>query len=67
MRAAQALKPSGCRRGGFVRRSKGKRPSLSIEITRACPLRFPGCYTYDDAHLGGGMILQVSTMAKDKK
>ena len=24
---------------------KGERPSLSIEITRECPLRCPGCYT----------------------
>jgi MoaA/NifB/PqqE/SkfB family radical SAM enzyme len=32
---------------------KGERPSLSIEITRECPLKCPGCYAYDDAHLGG--------------
>ena len=37
---------------------KGERPSLSIEITRECPLRCPGCYAYDDAHLGGGMMLR---------
>src|ERR1700760_1881364 len=36
----------------------GRRPSLSIEITRECPLRCPGCYAYDDAHLGGGMTLR---------
>jgi sulfatase maturation enzyme AslB (radical SAM superfamily) len=36
----------------------GERPSLSIEITRECPLRCPGCYAYDDAHLGGGMTLR---------
>jgi MoaA/NifB/PqqE/SkfB family radical SAM enzyme len=30
----------------------GRRPSLSIEITRECPLRCPGCYAYDPAHLG---------------
>ncbi len=35
---------------------KGERPSLSIEITRECPLRCPGCYAYDDAHLGGGGV-----------
>ena len=29
---------------------------LSIEITRECPLRCPGCYAYDDAHLGGGGV-----------
>jgi sulfatase maturation enzyme AslB (radical SAM superfamily) len=37
---------------------KGEQPSLSIEITRACPLRCPGCYAYDDAHLGGGVTLR---------
>jgi MoaA/NifB/PqqE/SkfB family radical SAM enzyme len=37
---------------------KGGRPSLSIEITRECPLRCPGCYAYDDAHLGGGKTLR---------
>ncbi len=35
---------------------KGERPSLSIEITRECPLKCPGCYAYDDAHLGGGGV-----------
>ena len=38
---------------------KGERPSLSIEITRECPLRCPGCYAYDDAHLGGGETLRT--------
>src|SRR5258708_4602299 len=37
---------------------RGERPSLSIEITRECPLRCPGCYAYDDAHLGGGITLR---------
>jgi len=32
---------------------KGHRPSLSIEITKECPLRCPGCYAFDPAHLGG--------------
>ncbi len=32
----------------------GRRPSMSIEITRECPLRCPGCYAYGDAHLGEG-------------
>jgi MoaA/NifB/PqqE/SkfB family radical SAM enzyme len=40
---------------------RGYRPSLSIEITRECPLRCPGCYAYGDEHLGGGVTLrQVS-------
>lgn len=30
----------------------GRRPSLSIEITRECPLRCPGCYAYNEHHLG---------------
>ena len=39
----------------------GYRPSLSIEITRECPLRCPGCYAYGDEHLGGDVTLrQVS-------
>jgi MoaA/NifB/PqqE/SkfB family radical SAM enzyme len=37
---------------------KGERPSLSIEITRECPLQCPGCYAYNDAHLGGGATLR---------
>ncbi len=31
----------------------GKVPMLSIEVTRECPLRCPGCYAYGDSHLGG--------------
>lgn len=37
---------------------KGEQPSLSIEITKECPLKCPGCYAYDDAHLGGGQTLR---------
>jgi sulfatase maturation enzyme AslB (radical SAM superfamily) len=37
---------------------KGERPSLSIEITRECPLRCPGCYAYEEGHLGGGVTLR---------
>jgi len=29
----------------------GHYPSLSIEITRECPLRCPGCYAYEPEHL----------------
>ena len=36
----------------------GDKPSLSIEITRECPLRCPGCYAYDEDHLGGGAMLR---------
>ena len=30
---------------------RGQYPSLSIEITRECPLRCPGCYAYEPEHL----------------
>src|SRR5436305_4805947 len=38
----------------------GRVPSLSIEITRECPLRCPGCYAYEDAHLGTTNLRSVS-------
>ncbi len=31
----------------------GRYPNLSIEITRECPLRCPGCYAYEPDHLSG--------------
>src|SRR6201993_5172789 len=34
----------------------GRRPSLAIEITRECPLRCPGCYAYEEQHLGGNGV-----------
>jgi len=37
---------------------RGQRPSLSIEITRECPLRCPGCYAYGEEHLGGDVTLR---------
>jgi MoaA/NifB/PqqE/SkfB family radical SAM enzyme len=36
----------------------GYTPALSIEITRECPLRCPGCYAYGDEHLGGEITLR---------
>ena len=36
----------------------GYSPLLSIEITRECPLRCPGCYAYGDDHLGGDLTLR---------
>src|SRR5947199_1435952 len=36
----------------------GYTPALSIEITRECPLRCPGCYAYGDDHLGGDVRLR---------
>ena len=36
----------------------GHTPLLSIEITRECPLRCPGCYAYGSNHLGGEVTLR---------
>ena len=36
----------------------GRTPSLSIEVTRECPLRCPGCYAYGEDHLGGSLLLR---------
>src|SRR5512141_1383582 len=36
----------------------GRKPLLSIEITKECPLRCPGCYAYDAQHLGGEQTLR---------
>jgi MoaA/NifB/PqqE/SkfB family radical SAM enzyme len=39
---------------------RGRVPSLSIEITCECPLRCPGCYAYEDAHLGTTNLRSLS-------
>ena len=45
----------------------GRAPSLSIEITKECPLRCPGCYAFDAAHLGGDTVLrQLSDFKGDE-
>ena len=36
----------------------GRPPNLSVEITRECPLRCPGCYAYGEQHLGGAITLR---------
>jgi MoaA/NifB/PqqE/SkfB family radical SAM enzyme len=38
----------------------GQVPSLSIEITRECPLHCPGCYAYEDSHLGTTNLRRLS-------
>ena len=43
---------------GWSKILKGEPPSLSIEITKECPLRCPGCYAYEDRHLGSGVTLR---------
>ena len=45
MEKAQVFRAWGRILGGYY-------PSLSIEITRECPLRCPGCYAYEPEHLG---------------
>ncbi len=37
---------------------QGQKPTLSIEITKECPLRCPGCYAFEDQHLGTGVNLR---------
>ncbi len=45
----------------------GHPPSLSIEITKECPLQCPGCYAFDAAHLGGSTQLrQLSDFKGDQ-
>jgi organic radical activating enzyme len=45
----------------------GRAPSLSIEITKECPLRCPGCYAFDSAHLGSDTLLrQLSDFKGDE-
>jgi MoaA/NifB/PqqE/SkfB family radical SAM enzyme len=45
----------------------GDVPSLSIEITRECPLKCPGCYAYNDDHLGNGLTLRQLRDFKGKE
>jgi MoaA/NifB/PqqE/SkfB family radical SAM enzyme len=44
----------------------GRRPSLAIEITRECPLRCPGCYAYEDGHVGGVNLRQLQDKRGDE-
>ena len=51
----------------WTRILSGRAPSLSIEITKECPLRCPGCYAFDAAHLGGATQLrQLSDFKGDE-
>ena len=43
----------------------GRRPSLAIEITRECPLRCPGCYAYEEGHVGGVSLRQLQDKRGD--
>jgi MoaA/NifB/PqqE/SkfB family radical SAM enzyme len=51
MRAGEVMR-------GWKAIALGRRPFLSIEVTRECPLRCPGCYAYEDNHLGGLITLR---------
>ena len=37
---------------------RGYRPLLSLEITKECPLRCPGCYAYSSGHLNDVVTLR---------
>ena len=46
---------------------QGRRPLLSLEITRECPLRCPGCYAYEPKHLhDAGPLRQLADFQGDK-
>jgi len=44
---------------------RGQVPSLSIEITKECPLRCPGCYAYEDHHLGTTNLRSLADFKND--
>ena len=44
--------------GVWSRVLRGHTPFLSIEITKECPLRCPGCYAYSPEHLGPDVTLR---------
>jgi organic radical activating enzyme len=46
--------------GAWTRVLRGRKPLLSIEITKECPLRCPGCYAYEPEHLGDTPLRQLS-------
>ena len=39
---------------------RGRKPLLSIEITKECPLQCPGCYAYEPQHLGETPLRQLA-------
>ncbi|MGH9356846.1 MAG: radical SAM protein, partial [Terriglobia bacterium] len=42
---------------------RGRNPFLSIEITRECPLRCPGCYAYSPEHIAtAGSLRNLSDL-----
>ena len=55
MKTSEVLQAWGCI-------LSGRTPSISIELTRECPLHCPGCYAYEPEHLGipGVTLRQLS-------
>jgi MoaA/NifB/PqqE/SkfB family radical SAM enzyme len=50
----------------WMRILKGQRPLLSLEITKECPLRCPGCYAYEFGHLAeAGPLRDLSDFRGD--
>jgi len=46
---------------------QGRRPALSVEITRECPLTCPGCYAYSSDHIADSVGLrQLSDFKGDE-
>ncbi len=43
----------------------GGYPTMSIEITRECPLRCPGCYAYEPEHLHGTGLRDLTDFKGD--
>jgi MoaA/NifB/PqqE/SkfB family radical SAM enzyme len=50
----------------WARILQGDTPTLSLEITKECPLRCPGCYAYEDAHLGATNLRSLSDFKGDE-
>jgi len=46
--------------GAWGRILQGRKPLLSIEITKECPLRCPGCYAFEPEHLPHTTLRQLS-------
>ncbi len=45
---------------------QGRKPFLSLEVTRECPLRCPGCYAYGPEHVSGvGTLRDVAELSGD--
>ncbi len=57
VRSGPSIRPRDIARAWW-RVLNGYLPLLSIEITRECPLSCPGCYAYNDSHLGSEITLR---------